>query len=366
MQLFSFEYAGRQFALVGSGITGAEQLLMDGEAISKARNFSTAGTHAFALPEQGAMRLEFKIDVRAKQVNYALYRDGQLVLQDSAPLATSTASSTGNELQPQPDAATSMGKSSSFGGHSVSLLGIGFKLLKTVNVVKVVLAGSALAAWSILFSWQFALVLIGVLVFHEYGHLRAMKKCGLKTKGMYLIPFVGGVAVGEKATSYWHEVYISMMGPVFGLFMTVAFYILFLITGSHFVGLVASVSALVNLFNLLPVYPLDGGHVVKSLVMSGQNRWSVPLLLAISAACFGAAMAFGFYFLSFFIVIGALDLLASRSQFATHPQTPLDRNGIIYCTLWYFVVVAIFIAIIVLMANSNVPGTEIATAILQS
>lgn len=90
------------------------------------------------------------------------------------------------------------------------------------------------------------------------------------------------------------------------------------------------------------------------------------LLLAISAACFGVAMAFGFHFLSFFVVIGALDLLASRSQYAAHPQTPLDRNGIIYCTLWYFGVVAAFIAIIMLMANSSVPGTEIATAILQS
>jgi putative peptide zinc metalloprotease protein len=363
MELFSFAYAGKHFVLVGSGITGAEELLVDGEPVSKARNFSSESTHEFTLLDVGAMRLEFKIDSHNLQVNYALYRDEQLVLQDSAPVASSSDVS---ELQTQPNAAASAEKSTSFGGHTVSLLGIGFKLLKTVNVVKVVLAGSALAAWSILFSWQFALVLIGVLVFHEYGHLRAMKKCGLKTKGMYLIPFVGGIAVGEKATSYWHEVYISMMGPVFGLFMTVAFYILFLITGSHFIGLVASVSALVNLFNLLPVYPLDGGHVVKSLVMSGQNRWSVPLLLAISAACFGVAMAFGFYFLSFFIVIGALDLMASRSQFAMHPQTPLNRNGLIYCTLWYLAVVAIFIAIIVLMANSNVPGTEIATAILQS
>jgi putative peptide zinc metalloprotease protein len=223
-----------------------------------------------------------------------------------------------------------------------------------------------LAAWTMLFGWQFALVLIAVFVFHEYGHVLAMQKCGMKTKGIYLIPFVGGMAVGEKAQSYWHEVYISMMGPVFGLLMSVVFYAVFLITGNHFVGLVASVSALLNLINLLPVYPLDGGHVVKSLVLSARRAWGFTLLIALSAASFAVAFSLGLSFLSFFIVIGALDLIASQRQLATHPQVPLDRNGIVYCTLWYFVVIAVFIAIIVLMANTNVPGTEIATAILQS
>jgi Zn-dependent protease len=241
-----------------------------------------------------------------------------------------------------------------------------FKLLKSANVVKVVLAGSAMAAWSILFSWQFALVLLGVIVFHEYGHLRAMQKCGIKTKGIYLIPFVGGVAVGDKAESRWHEVYISMMGPVFGLLMTVVFYVLFLVSGSHFAGLIASVSALVNLFNLLPVYPLEGGHVVKSLVLSGPRSRGYTIMIALSAVCFALAFAYGLSFLSFFIVLGAIDLLTSQHQAALNTQAPLDRNGIVYCTLWYFGVAAVFIAIIVMMASTGVPGTEIATTILQS
>jgi len=358
MELFSFDYEGKRFALVGSHFTGAEQLLVDGRTVSSARNFSKSGAHEFSLPDIGALRLEFQIDTQQKLVNYTLYRGREAVLQASSPLSIGQSET--------PTVAADANRTNPMTGHTVSVLGIAFKLLKSVNVVKVVLAGSALAAWSILFSWQFALVLIGVLVFHEYGHLRAMQKCGLKTKGMYLIPFVGGMAIGEKASSHWHEVYISMMGPVFGLFMSIAFYILFLVTGSHFVGLVASISALINLFNLLPVYPLDGGHVVKSLAMSSKSRWAFMLLLAMSAACFGIALAFDFHFLSFFIVLGALDLLASRSQFAAHPQTPLDRNGMLYCTLWYLAVVAIFIAIIVLMAGTQVPGTEIATAILRS
>ncbi len=355
MELFSFEYAGKHFALVASNASGAEQLLVDGQFVPSVRNSSVSVSHDFELAGSGAMRLDFKTDSLHGHVNYSLYQGQQLLVQESTPIVNAGQS-----------AVSAPRSGSRFGGHSVSFLGLFFKLLKSVKVVKVVLAGSALAAWSILFSWQFALVLIGVIVFHEYGHLRAMQKCGMKTKGIYLIPFVGGMAVGERATSHWHEVYISMMGPVFGLLMSAIFYVLFLLSGNHFVGLVASVSALVNLFNLLPVYPLDGGHVVKSLVLSGQRFWGFTLLIVLSAVCFALALAYGLNFLSFFIVIGAIDLIASRRQFATHPQTPLDRNGIWYCTLWYFAVVAVFIAIIVLMEKTGVPGTAIATEILKS
>ena len=355
MKLFSFEYAGKQFALVGSNTAGEEQLLMDGQSVSSVRNNGASGSHSFELADRGAMRLDFQIDIRQRQVNYALYQGQQLVLKETSSLPVF------EQLEGAPNNAAG----AKF-GHSISLVGMFFKLFKSVKAVKVVLAGMALAGWSILFSWQFALVLVGVIVFHEYGHLRAMQKCGMKTKGIYLIPFVGGVAVGERAESCWHEVYISMMGPVFGLLMSVAFYILFLITGSHFLGLVASVSALVNLFNLLPVYPLDGGHVVKSLVLSGPRTWGFTILIVLSAVCFALAMSFGLSFLSFFIVLGAIDLIATQRQFVTHPQTPLDRNGIVYCTLWYFAVVAVFIGIILAMASTGVPGTEVATAILKS
>ncbi|WP_352260335.1 hypothetical protein, partial [Psychrobacter sp. TB55-MNA-CIBAN-0194] len=76
----------------------------------------------------------------------------------------------------------------------VGLASLGFKLLKSAKVVKVLFAGASVAAYSWLFSFEFALALIGCLVFHEYGHIRAMKHFGMKTKGIYLIPFVGGLA----------------------------------------------------------------------------------------------------------------------------------------------------------------------------
>ncbi|MEI6858836.1 MAG: site-2 protease family protein, partial [Shewanella sp.] len=92
----------------------------------------------------------------------------------------------------------------------LSLIGLGslgFKLLKSVKVIKVVLAGASVAAYSWLFSFQFALALIACLVFHEYGHIRAMKYFGMKTKGIYLIPFMGGLALSdEKINTRWQDV----------------------------------------------------------------------------------------------------------------------------------------------------------------
>ncbi|HIG36948.1 MAG TPA: site-2 protease family protein, partial [Oceanospirillaceae bacterium] len=115
------------------------------------------------------------------------------------------------------------------------MMGIGLKLFKSIKVVKVALIGMALSGWTILLSFEFAATLLAVLMFHEYGHIRAMKHFGIATKGIYIIPFVGGIAVGEQPKTHWQDLYIAMMGPVFGLVMTLVFFVAYSLTVSHFV-----------------------------------------------------------------------------------------------------------------------------------
>jgi Zn-dependent protease len=172
--------------------------------------------------------------------------------------------------------------------------------------------------------------------------------------------------VGDMPKTRWQDVYISMMGPVYGLIMTVAFYIVYLVTDSHFAGLVASTSALLNLFNLIPVYPLDGGRVVKSLVFSGRNYLALVALLAISAACFVLAWKLGFYFITFFIVLGVIDIVAGWRVGLAEDITPLKTYGIWFSVLWYLVVVAMFLGMIMLIAQDGLPGSEIALKVLAS
>ncbi|VAW81152.1 Zn-dependent protease [hydrothermal vent metagenome] len=250
--------------------------------------------------------------------------------------------------------------------HWLMIGGLVFKLFKSVKVLKIALVGTAFAGWGLIFNWQFAAVLIIVIMFHEYGHVQAMKKFGIPTKGFYLIPFVGGVAIGDKAKSEWQELYISMMGPVYGLLMTVTFFVAYLMSGNNFVGLVASISALINVFNLFPIYPLDGGHVVKSMVFSGKKYWGILFLLLGSALGFVISLKFGLYFICFFIVLGVLDLLFSWKELHHEEKISMDKYGIMFSFIWYIATVITFIGIILIMASSRVPGTEIARIILSS
>ena len=61
------------------------------------------------------------------------------------------------------------------------------KFFKSVKVIKLALASGSMVAYSYLFTWEFAIILLAAIVFHEYGHITGMKKCGIKTKGIYLI-----------------------------------------------------------------------------------------------------------------------------------------------------------------------------------
>ncbi|HCH32229.1 MAG TPA: site-2 protease family protein [Oceanospirillaceae bacterium] len=244
------------------------------------------------------------------------------------------------------------------------MLGIGLKLFKSIKVVKVALIGMALSGWTILLSFEFAATLLAVLMFHEYGHIRAMKHFGIPTKGIYIIPFVGGIAVGEQPKTHWQDLYIAMMGPVFGLVMTLGFFVAYSLTESHFVGLVASISALLNLVNLLPVLPLDGGHVIKALVYSGRSRFIYVGLVVISALLIFYCFTNGFALIGFFGIMGLVDLLSDWRSFDYDPKHKLDTYGIIFSLVWYLLTAAALIGMIVWLAALEIPGSELAMAIL--
>ena len=364
-KLFSFEYGGSSFEVFGSSWSGLECLVVDGEEVARKRNFRHSSAYEFTTKDLGALALSFRIEMAAGKVTYELRRNGASVLTNSVPIGMP--GWTPAVAQPQAGSASAGAPNQSpRRGHMVVWLGLATKIFQSGKVLKIALAGVALSGWTVLYSLPFALALTATLVFHEYGHLRAMRSFGIKTKGMYLIPFVGGIAVGENAKTHWQDVYIAMMGPVFGLAMTVAFYAIYLATSNHFAGLVASISALVNVFNLLPIHPLDGGRVVRALVFSGRSRWAFAALIVGSAACFALSVQLGLALLSFFIVIGVVDLLFGWQQIASDQKARLDRYGILFSLAWYLLTIVLFIGIIVLIARDQLPGSEIAMRILQS
>jgi len=250
---------------------------------------------------------------------------------------------------------------------TVGLLSLGFKLFKSAKVIKLAFAGASLAAYSWLFSLPFALSLLAALVFHEYGHIRAMKYFGMKTKGIYLIPFMGGMALSdEKINTRWQDVVISIMGPSFGLLMSVASLLLYWITGEVFFAALASLNAMLNVFNLLPILPLDGGHILKSISFSMNSV--AGLLVCAGGAALGVWLSYtlGLALLGLLLLVGSIEIMAEwKTRHRSH-LLPLDRYGQVFSTVWYLVTVAGLVGIITYLSNSDEPLLRLPLSILQS
>ncbi len=195
-----------------------------------------------------------------------------------------------------------------------------------VKVGKLLLALASFAAYAFLFTWQFAVIILGMLVIHEYGHLRCMKHYGMRTRGIYLIPLLGAAAVaGDNFPSRRAEATIALAGPLTGAVLAAGTGLLYFATRNGAFAAAAAWMALVNLFNLLPVVPLDGGRVVKSITCSIGSR--TGLVAVIAGMLLGAVLAVTADLWIFVILIplGLLDYLYDSYQVKQAERRPKRR-----------------------------------------
>ena len=130
------------------------------------------------------------------------------------------------------------------------------------------------------FSWLSVLLLIGVLLVHEGGHLFGMWLFGYRDLGMLFIPFLGALASGRKEQiSPWQEAAILLLGPVPGYLLGI--YLLTHATAAtpDWVHQLALMAVFVNVFNLLPFPPLDGGQLMNLAIFNRFPRLQPFLLL---------------------------------------------------------------------------------------
>lgn len=357
MELLQLEYIGKTLRLEGS-LAGWQELYWGDiivSQISASENQQTKSSHHFQLQqvvkavggqEQQVDSVNCRLDVELSwqpfSIQYQLVIDGNV-------LQSGQRNSKDIEQQIPVKPLKTETKFSLIG-----LVSLGLKLLKSAKIIKVVLAGASIAAYSWFFSVQFALSLFACLVFHEYGHIRAMKYFGMKTKGIYLIPFVGGLAVSDsKINTRWQDVVISIMGPSFGLVLSVVCVLIYWITGEVFFAGLAVFNALLNLFNLLPILPLDGGHILKSIGFSINSK--VGLVCCIGGAALGVYISYslGLTLLGFLLAIGCLEIVFEWRQRLNSHLLPLDRYGQLFSTLWYLITVGGLLAIIFYFAHSQ-------------
>lgn len=155
------------------------------------------------------------------------------------------------------------------------------KLLKGLKLTKIGLAAASLAGYAAIWNWKFGLLLMIAVGFHESGHVWAMKKMGIKTKGFYFLPFIGGAAIAEENyKTYGENAYIAIMGPIWGALMAWGAGVLYWTTGNPMWAAAGGWMATLNLFNLLPITPLDGGQLVRSIAFSIHKGLGVLFLVA--------------------------------------------------------------------------------------
>lgn len=165
---------------------------------------------------------------------------------------------------------------------------------------------------------QFALLLLLVIFLHELGHYAAMRAFGYRNVHMLALPLVGGVTIGQEVhPSATRRAWMSLMGPLPGIVIGWALLFLPLPSVLSFLQPHAHTAALmfltVNYLNVLPVPPLDGGHVVQALL---PPRWYVAQVLFLGVACILGAVAAWYADLQGLAVVALLQLTGVRAVLA--------------------------------------------------
>jgi len=160
------------------------------------------------------------------------------------------------------------------------------------------------ASFFAMFGLSAAMMLIVLILIHELGHVLAMRWAGIPVKGLYFVPFFGGVAVSaDRYRSEAERGLVALMGPGFSLLTTIAFLFLAMQGNDPLMRELAYMSALLNGFNLLPIMPLDGGHIAQALLSRfglGVARIFNAVALLAGAAI---AMAIKSYLLLFVLLL---------------------------------------------------------------
>lgn len=136
-------------------------------------------------------------------------------------------------------------------------------------------------AYATLWGWPFALGFVLCIYLHEMGHVIELRRLGFQFSAPIFIPGLGAqIMLRERWTNPVDDARIGLAGPNYGLISTLICWAIFKATGNQLFSDLTETAALLNLFNLVPLYPLDGGRAIRAL-NRGDRIW---VLLAGAAA----------------------------------------------------------------------------------
>lgn len=157
------------------------------------------------------------------------------------------------------------------------------KLLKFAKfaLVPISLLGS-LVAYGLALGWVFGAILVVVLFVHEMGHVFAARRVGVNVSAPYFIPFMGAVILADREDLKGEKhSYMAAGGPFFGTVLAGVCLIAYWATGSQYKPILAAaaVGVVLNLFNMLPVRPLDGGRFFDNALPRVGRGFALGLMI---------------------------------------------------------------------------------------
>ncbi len=217
----------------------------------------------------------------------------------------------------------------------------GLLLLLTVGKFsKVLLSGGSMVlavfTYAMIYGWRYAVGFVGLILIHEMGHYLAARQRGLAVGLPTFIPFLGAwIQLKEQVMDAETEAYVGIAGPILGSVGAFVCYLVYSRSGDPLYLALAYAGFMINLFNLIPLSPLDGGRIVAII---SERIWlvGVPVLV-------GLLILHPSPVLVIVLVLaapGVLRLIRNKGQPTTdRPQAPLNARigyGVQYLILLAF------------------------------
>jgi Zn-dependent protease len=209
------------------------------------------------------------------------------------------------------------------------------KLLATSGTMLV-----SVVAYATIWGFPFALGFVVLLLVHEMGHVIALRREGIKASAPMFIPFLGAVisarSLGDNAVA---EARVGLAGPILGSIGAAACILIWHATGNDIWRALAFTGFFLNLFNLLPVVPLDGGRAMAAMT---PWMWGVGLV--------------GMIVLAVVFPNPIILIIAVLAAFETYKRWKLRRSGGVEQLAYYkvrprdrVIVAAVYLSLIALL-----------------
>ncbi len=180
--------------------------------------------------------------------------------------------------------------------------------------------------------WEILLLVTAIVMIHELGHFFAMKFFRYNELGIFFIPLLGAYVSGSKReVSQKQSAIILLAGPLPGIIIGI---VLYLIdnnsSGYYFLGLsfsrIALLFILLNLINLFPIYPLDGGQLLNRVFLDEESNWSKFFIFLSIAMLVWFAIILPFYLLLIFPAMMLLRMAGDKKN--NQIEKRIENEGI--------------------------------------